>query len=79
MKEKKDTVSVEMHPAEAHLLWNLLKDVLSQDQEGKDTGQGGLFYPKDVTILLKIMGNIAKELDTYAITNKPAKPTLKLI
>lgn len=79
MEKKVESVKIELHPAEAHLLWNLLRDILSQDAQGKDDGTGGVLVPKDVTITLKIMEVIAKELDTYKITNAPSKPTLKLL
>jgi hypothetical protein len=79
MEKKIDLVKIELHPAEAHLLWNLLKDIMTQDQEGKDNGTGGVLLPKDVMIVFRVMENLAKELDTYKITNAPSKPILKLI
>ena len=78
-KDQTPPVKIELHPAQAHLLWNTLKDLLSQDAEGKNQGTGGIFYPRDASIMLNIMEKLAKELDTYRIENKPSKPTLSLV
>ncbi len=71
-------IKIEMTAREAKFLWELLKDVLSQDAEGKNNGTGGVLFPEDVGCAMRIMTPIATALDELAKNEKP-KSTLKLL
>ena len=43
-KDRNEGIQIAMTYPEAMFLWNLLKDILTQDQQGKDSGQGGILY-----------------------------------
>lgn len=59
---------IKMHLSEYHakLIWNILKDCLTEDKEGMDNGQGGIFYQQDRMAVMEIISVLAKAIDNQA-------------
>lgn len=81
-KDRNEGIQISMTYHEAIFLWNLLKDILAQDQQGKDSGQGGILYPEDVGKAMRLMTPLAQAIDDVnkaAKEKETKKPTLTLI
>lgn len=81
-QERQEGIQISMTYPEAMFLWNMLKDVLTQDQQGKDSGQGGILYPEDVGKAMRLMTPLAQAIDDVnraAKEKEKKKPTLTLV
>lgn len=68
-ENKPNEIQIGMNVHEAIFLWNLLKDVLSQDAEGKNSGQGGILFPQDVGKATRLMDPLAQAIDDFNKAN----------
>ena len=68
-------IKIEMSYGEAKFLWGLLKDILSQDAEGKNNGTGGILFNEDVGAAMRLMTPLAEAIDDcnkqYGLEKKP--------
>lgn len=75
-------IKVEMTYNEAKFLWGMLKDILSQDAEGRNNGTGGILFNEDVGAAMRLMTPLAQAIDDYNkeynLEKNPAKPSLTL-
>ena len=69
-------IKIEMSLREATFLWGLMKDILSQDAEGKNNGTGGVLFPEDVGCAMRIMTPLAQAIDEVKVKEEKPKLTL---
>ena len=69
-------IKIEMSLREATFLWGLMKDILSQDAEGKNNGTGGVLFPEDVGCAMQIMTPLAQAIDEVKVKEEKPKLTL---
>lgn len=58
-------ITIKLSKMEAVFLWGMLQDILNQDSEGKLQGTGGILYPEHVGCGMRVMGELAQEIDRF--------------
>jgi len=60
---KKQLIQVTGEVADMVTLWVMLRDLLTENQAGFDSGRGGMFPPADGLALSRVMESVAKAVD----------------